>query len=118
MLSVVMARLMGLKAAAERNCDEVDDSLLDEDLIEAIEDMGGEERFKSGLGRLERDTGLARGTIIAAKRNLHRLGVIVCTAGGEGDRGETLTDLLAPNWDFRVVVTPAGPGQCYLDFDK
>ncbi|MFZ1936395.1 MAG: hypothetical protein WCB27_15625 [Thermoguttaceae bacterium] len=110
-LSVVMARLMSLKAAAERegNC------AGDDDLIGAIANMGDEDRFRFSLTWLVRQTGLTHDSVTSAKRHLHELG-IVDWAGGSREDGGMATDLLTPRWDFRIVITPASAGRYFLDF--
>jgi hypothetical protein len=114
-LSVVMARLMSLKAAAERegNC------AGDDDLIGAIANMGDEDRFRFSLAWLMQQTGLTHDSVTTAKRLLHHHFGIVRWVGGKVTAGaDTPTDQLIPNWDFRVVVTPAPQGGCFLAFDR
>ena len=112
-LSVVMARLASLKRAAE----EQDGWADTDDLVGTIENLGGDERFRFGFKTLQRQTGLARRSIFEAKGILQELGM-VHWRGDTGVYGETLTDILAPNWDFQVAVTPASPGHCFLDFER
>ncbi|MCG2685421.1 MAG: hypothetical protein L6306_17600 [Planctomycetales bacterium] len=111
-LAVIMARLAALKAAAQReNCyDEVD-------VIDAIENMGGEDRFRFSLDYLEQQTGLTRESIVSAKRRLHKVGIVQWITGGREDGGDG-TDLLVPNWGFRVIITSASKGHCYIGFDR
>jgi hypothetical protein len=105
-VAVVLGRLMSLKAGAQD----------DEELIGAIDNMGGENRFQFSLDWLEGKTGLTRHSLVKAKRRLHKLG-IVRWSGGPREDGGSATHLLVPNWDFRVIDTPAGPGKCWVDFD-
>jgi hypothetical protein len=112
LLAVVMARLMSLKAGAQRQGDHYDD----EEVIGAIENIGGEDRFRFSLDWLAEQTGLARHSVIAAKRRLYELGIVEW-CGGDRDDGGTRADLLVPGWCFRVIVTPASAGKCRLDFD-
>ena len=108
-LSVVMARLCALKSAIER-----DGPHEPEDIPGIIDNWGGlEDRFEFSLEFLTRQTGLTRDSVVAAKKRLHCLG-IVCW---QGDRG-TVTDSLVPNWDFRVIVTPASSGLVWIEFDR
>jgi len=112
-LALVMSQIMTLKAAAEQQDGHGVDAY---DLIGAIEHMGGDERFAftldTGLSRI----GLCRDSAIAGKRELHRLGIVTITES-ERDDGGTPRDLLIPNWDFRVVQTPARQGYSYIAFD-
>lgn len=113
-LSIVMARLAGLKRAVEEQVGHDADA---DDLIGTIENFGGEDRFRFNVESLIRQTGLVQASVWKAKHELKRAG-IVHWRGDEGEHGETLTDILAPSWDFRVVETPAAAGRCYLDFDR
>ena len=61
--AVVMARLLSLKAAAERDGQE--------ELLGAIVNMGGEDRFRFSLGYLMEQTGLTHDSVTTAKRLLH-----------------------------------------------
>lgn len=107
-LSVVMSRLMMLKATVE----EQDGHGLDtDDLVDSIEYLGGDARFAFSLGRLEKITGLTRESVIVAKRKLHGVGIVIWSGG-------TPTDTLTPNWDFRVVVTPTSSGKVFIDFER
>ena len=142
-LSVVMARLMSLKAAAiESSPDEnftrpakIADgarrSLIrepqlhtrpgatrkwlderDEELVGAIDNLGGDERFRFGLDELTRSTGLTRESVVSAKRWLKGRRLINWS-GGDGHLG---ADCLAPNYEFHVVETTTKPGYCTLAF--
>jgi len=112
-LSVVMSRLCSLKAAVERE----DGHGLDaDDIIGSIENLGGDDRFEFSLDDLTAQTGLTRDSVVRAKHWLYHQG-IVAWSGREPTKGEsTPTDILAANWGFRVVVTPAGDGRCYVAF--
>jgi hypothetical protein len=110
LLAIVMGRLLTLKAAAERQGPQDEG-----DLIGDIENLGAEERFRFSLAVLEKQTGLTHDSVTAGKRHLHRTAILQWQ-GGKRDDGGTACDLLVPNWDFRVVVTPASAGRCYLDF--
>jgi hypothetical protein len=111
-LSVVMARLMTMKAGIERS----GDGCLDpNDLEGSIEEMGGAGRFRFTLDHLEATTGLARGSIIRAKCQLRGLGIIKIYADDRDDGG-TPRDLLWPRENWRVRVTHTSPGRCWLAF--
>lgn len=111
-LSVVMSRLCSLKAAVERE----DGHGLDaDDIIGSIENLGGDDRFGFSLTDLVKQTGLTRGSIVKGKRWLHRAGIIEWTEH-KNEHGGNERDTLGPNWGFRVVVTPAGDGRCYVAF--
>ena len=115
-LSIIMARIMSLKGAAERAGDISDP----EELFGEFSNMGGEgeERFRFSRKYLTAQTGLSKNAIVAAKRHLYKLGIIVLTAGENQEDGGTGCGRLVPNWDFRVVVTPAGERGCYINFRK
>lgn len=107
-LSVVMAGLCKCKAAFERtdhNFPTVEDFM---------NNFGMESRFSSplSLSGLESLTGLARNSIIKARENLMRLGII----GAAVDCG--IADLLLPNFEFRVVVTPTDGGRAIVNFES
>jgi hypothetical protein len=112
-LSVVMARLMALKATIQEQEGKAD--LNTEDLWGSIALLGDEDRFRFSLEQLEL-TGLDHKSIIAAKRKLRRSGVIRLL-GGRRDHGGHETDSLFPNEAFRVVVTPSSEGRCFVDFE-
>jgi DNA-binding MarR family transcriptional regulator len=153
-LSVVMARLMSLKAVVERDDGHLPDVIeqrtedevyfqdgdadddgyrtsvrrgvvdeVTEEMLGQIDNLGGEDRFRFSLSWLMQQTGLTHDSVTSAKRLLnHRFG-IVRWAGtprlshGKFKSGTTPEpDYLIPNWDFRVVVTDAGDGKCWLDF--
>ncbi len=111
-LSVVMARLMALKAAALSQEEPVDTW---EDILGACDKMGGRDRFRFSLRALESQTGLTRDSIVTAKRSLHRL-TICQWFGGPVENGRADTHLLVPSFRFRIVVTTAGEHKCYVHF--
>ena len=74
--------------------------------------MGGDDRFRFSLTYLTKETGLTRDSVISAKRWLYRHKII----RWKGDL--TVTDVLVPNWDFAVVVTPADHGHCWVGFGR
>lgn len=110
-LSVLMARLCGLKAVAERGGAPVTD---DDDIVGVIENLGGIERFRFTVPALRQQTGLWNEAIVSAKKRLCGRGVISRELLVDG-QGGYLGDLLIPNWDFRAVVTPASPGRCFVE---
>ena len=84
----------------------------DEELVGAIDNLGGDERFRFGLDELTRSTGLTRESIVSAKRWLKGRRLINWS-GGDGHLG---ADCLAPNYEFHVVETTTKPGYCSLAF--
>ena len=113
-LSIVLARLAALKHGAM--CDGF--ATTEEEVMDQIENMGVEERFRFSLAYLTGQTGLSRETVVVAKRRLHNLGM-VRWAGTRPTTGQnTGTDILSPNWEFRVRVTPASEGHIYVAFDR
>ena len=82
--------------------------------------MGGDERFRFSLKWLTEQTGLTRDSVATAKRLLnHRAGIIELFCDHRRKQGITTpTDLLVPNWDFRVIVTPIDETHCKLAFSK
>ncbi len=111
-LSIIMARLMGMKAAIEQQ--DGHGALHADDIPLSLLEMTGSRRWQFSLSRLEWETGLSRHSIIAAKRRLYKSGMIRW-AGGTGDWG-TISDVLEPNLEFRVLVTPASSGKIFVDF--
>ncbi|HWA97338.1 MAG TPA: hypothetical protein VG713_02550 [Pirellulales bacterium] len=110
-LSVVMAQLMKLKAVAGR-----DDAYLGDEIEGAILNIDSEDnKFRFPIWKLTTMTGLSRPTVIAAKHELHRRG-LVYLQGHERSDGADDADRLTPNYDFRVCVTPAGEGRCFVRF--
>jgi hypothetical protein len=83
------------------------------DLHEALEDIGGDERFRWSLRNLEDATGLARDSIVAAKQWLARARIIRWS-GVKTAKGSQAKDILAPNWTFRVTTKPASRGMVTL----
>jgi hypothetical protein len=118
-LSVVMARLCG-KMAAIKEQEGVCDTDDIEELAGQIDNMDVEDSFRFSLDRLVAYTGLTRESVVMAKRVLnHRHGIVNWLYDHRRQQGTgTPTDMLLPNWDFRVIVTPASEGKCYLTFDK
>ena len=114
-LSIVMARLMSLRKGVE---DQDGHGVDASDVAGSIDShMGGDDRFKFDLDFLERNTGLSRHSVIKAKRALGQAGIVELI-GAESKAGITTeTNLLVPNWEFRVEVTPTESGYCKLDFD-
>ena len=106
LLSVMMMQLCKLNSASgKQECGP--DSLLDMVMM-----YGAEERFRWSITALEKLTGLSPHSVIAAKKTLKRIGIIDWT----GDSGTA--DLLVPDFDFRVSVTPADEGRCTIRFVK
>jgi hypothetical protein len=119
LLSVFVARLASLKAAVDTQ----DGHGLNADDVEAsIENMGGDDRFQFSLKWLTEQTGLTHDSVTTAKRLLnHRFGIVQWQGTLDGRRpakkGTIIErDLLVPNWDFRVLVTPASEGRCQVAF--
>ena len=118
-LSVVMARLASLKAAVDRQDGK---GLSADDMEASIESMGGDDRFQFSLRRLTEQTGLTHDSVTTAKRILNcQFGIVEWEGTLDGRRrakkGTIIErDRLAPNWDFRVLVTPASEGHCHVAF--
>ena len=107
-LSVVMAKLAALKKAAEGQ-DEIE---ADDDWFWLhLENLGGEDRFRFSLDRLQRETGLHRESIVEAKRRLAELRIVSWSRSDNAD-------VLFPNEAFRVVVTPASAGKVNIAFQE
>jgi hypothetical protein len=114
-LSVWMARLCSLKSAAVAQ----QDAVTDEEYAGAIDNLGGDDRFRFSLRWLTEVTGLTRESVVFAKRFLnHKCGIVRWTGDKPQAGVTTTTDFLYPNWDFRVVSTPASEGRCSLAFDR
>jgi hypothetical protein len=115
-LSVVMGRLAGLKAAVDAHDGEGLDADDAEGVIEDI--MGGDERFRFSLRWLTERTGLDHKSIIKAKGVLnHRIHVVRWQGTPEARKGQVIdTDLLIPNWNFRAIVTPVSDTRCRVGF--
>lgn len=107
-LSVIMARLAAFKAAIERQEGYVPD---EDDFWGVLENMGGEDRFRFSLDRLVNETGLHRETVVDAKQSLAKAGIIEWMSSDSGD-------VLSPRSAFRVVVTPASEGRCFIAFSR
>lgn len=109
LLSLVMARLCALKG--------VDDQMRklgygdEEPILGGIEKLGGDDRFRFSLDYIVEETGLARASIIQAKSDLKRVGIIKWYRG----EGAHDADLLVPNHDFRVISRSIGDGLCSLE---
>jgi DNA-binding MarR family transcriptional regulator len=110
--SVVMSRLLSLKSAAEKNEGHGFDLF---DIEGAIENMGGDDRFSFSLSQITADTGLDRKSVIRAKRELKRLGIIGWYHKRD-DPGRHASHMLVPNPKFLIRQTPAKGGGVYLDF--
>jgi hypothetical protein len=111
LLAVVLGRLMSLKGAAER-----DGTVGQDDVVGAIDNMGGANRFEFSLAYLMKETGLSRESVVLGKRWLAKHG-IVRWYGGKGDDGAEVRHKLTPNLStFRVIATPTSDQKCYLDF--
>jgi hypothetical protein len=109
-LSIVMARLMSLNAAAQREDGlSVDSS----DPWASIDHFGGQDRFRFSLSYLQRRTGLSRESVVRAKRELTGCKIIKWI-GDIGDDGGFNVHVLWPNENFRVIITPAARDRVYL----
>lgn len=108
MLSIVMARLCGLKAAVERSdYGGVHDT---DDLQAAIEEYAGESGWRFSLRTLQRQTGLNHEAILNAKRQLYHVGIVKWIRRSDAD-------YLEPNWDFRVVIWDLPDGFCRIEYE-
>ena len=130
LLSVIMSRLLSLKAVADevernRTPDELHKRMMSgqavEPLSKRIRDIGGyhdmyETRYRFSLRALCEQTGLERQAVISAKQHLHRLKIIKLYAGIQGEANPV--PLLVPDDDFRVIETPLGNGTCRLAFGR
>ena len=74
---MVMGRLISLKAAADREGNHDGD----EELSGAIENLGGDDRFSFSLDWLENQTALHRESVVSAKRQLYKLGIVQWSGG-------------------------------------
>jgi len=110
-LSIVLGRLMSLKAAIE---EQVGHGLDDCDVWGSIANMGDEERFRFSLDSLQRQTGLSRQAAIDAKPQLKKRKIVNWTGAKEGS-GSHEADILYPNEDFLVRVIPASQGCVFLE---
>ena len=106
-----MSRLAAMKKAVEElGCGREDEP--EEDFWGYLANMGGEDRFRFSITRLERNTGLHRESIVDAKRRLAMLGIVNWISGDDG------CDLLYPNPAFRISVTSLPEGRCSLAFSE
>lgn len=110
-LSLVIARLMGLRAQAVRQNNETE-----EEIIDFIGNITGDGTWKHSLDALARRTGLSRESIVAAKRELHGHDLILW-ASAPRDDGGTGADLIAPNPAFAATITNLQKNQYCVDFD-
>lgn len=107
--AAVMRRLLGLIAAVQREGDHDDP----DEIFGAIENLGGDEKFRFPLDKLAEESGGSRRSVIRAKRGLAARGLINWFSGENyGD-----ADMLVPNWEFRVAVTPTSPTRCRTTFE-
>ena len=112
-LSIVMAKLAKLAKTAGVQ----DDAATGEDFVAFLETLGGRDRFRLGLDELHQASGLHRESIVDAKRSLHQLNIIRRKGIPRGKKGTACeSDWLIPNFGFRVVITPASPGCCFVEF--
>jgi hypothetical protein len=112
LLSIIMARLMGLKAGMEQVPGE---DVLEEDFWGLLDNMGGHERFRFSLVNIQRQTGLTSSSIVQAKRELKRR-KIIDWIGPDRKEGSTSADILWPSSEFQVTVKEAGNNTCYVSF--
>jgi DNA-binding MarR family transcriptional regulator len=106
-LSVVLARLLTLKAAAERN-----GAADTEEVWGEIANMGDDANFRFSLDHLSAATGLTRQPIVAAKASLSRFGIVSWRGSDTYDKA----DILYPRDDFRVKVVPIGNNRVSVKF--
>jgi DNA-binding MarR family transcriptional regulator len=92
-LSIVLGRLMSLKAAIE---EQDGHGLETEDYWGSISNMGDEDRFRFSHDSLHRQTGLFQGAVIDAKRQLSRAGIVDWMGADGSKKG----DVLYPKEDF------------------
>lgn len=72
----------------------------DDEALGALDNLGGDERFRLSLRTIEETTGLAHHTILAAVERLHRRKLIIIRQDNDG------SNLLIPNWSAKVRVSP------------
>ena len=73
-------------------CDRVRAAVVSEvewEMVGAIDNMGGDERFSFSLDWLEHQTGLTRHSLVSAKHQLHKLGIVRWSGGNREDGGDT-----------------------------
>jgi hypothetical protein len=115
-LSIVMAQLMKIVSVIEREEGKADLSAGSaEEIWGSIANIGDYDRFRFSLDSLCEKTRLSRPAVIAAKQDLHRRKIIEWV-WDERDDGGTATDSLKPRDTFRVKVTPASEGRCYVEY--
>lgn len=116
-LSVVMARLCSLKATADRQ-GLADGDGTQEELQDAVDVLGGTERWRFSLAWLTRQTGLDHKSIVTAKAFLnHNCGIVTWEGDTRARPGANIeADVLEPNWGFTVLEIPASEGKCFLEF--
>ena len=107
-LSIVTGRLMSLRKVAINQGKEYE-------LWDAVEELGGEDKFRFSLDHLEYVTGLSRPSIVNAKNELARRRICYW-APDKAETGGNLTDMLGPLRDFHAVCRNAEKGRCYLEF--
>ena len=112
-LSIIMARLMALKKAATEHDS---DCLDDDELWGAMDNLGGDDRYRFSLDALQAKTGLSRESVVDAKRRLATHKIITWCSADDRTDGGTPSQLLSPSPAFRVRITPAGEGRCYVAF--
>jgi hypothetical protein len=100
-LSVWMARYIGLLAVDKQN--------------ENDELVSDRERFRFSLSWLERNTGLSRHSVIRAKRNLNKFGILHWSGLTPKPGFSCPPDFLSVNDRFRVIVTQIGNNRCSLN---
>ncbi|MCX7408757.1 MAG: helix-turn-helix domain-containing protein [Planctomycetales bacterium] len=91
-LSVVMSRMLALESVAKNDCPH-------DDIEDAIEAIGGDERYEFSLNYLMKQTGLGRESVISGKRHLKTLGIVLWYSRNDRQEGH----LLVPNPDCRIV---------------
>lgn len=109
-LSIVMARLAGLRSVVNPEC-WVDG----EELWAGVEYLGGHNKFQFSLPALTSQTGLHRESIIEGKNWLREHGLVDQFAN-PGRNGGSGRDSLMPSPTFRIKKTPIDEKRCYLDF--
>jgi len=114
-LSIIMSRLMDCLAAI----DEADGKaeLHVDELWGSLANLNGDDRrWLFSLASLSDQTGLDHKSVTAAKRDLHRRGIIRWTRFQNEDGGDA-KHALEPREDFRVRVTPMErEGYCWVDW--
>ena len=111
-LSVVMGQLCKLKGAVEQDGSDATEYENDDSLNDMF---FNNKRFQFSLDKLKEITALDRKTIVLAKKHLCKMQIISWGGGRSVENGD-VCDTLAPNYDFRVVVTDVGNGKCTIGF--